>query len=120
MADEILIKEPTKNQHVKIYSVTLGVRKYPYSEAMKSQGLKAYVRSQSASERLTSDLMANDLSIIVFINYRPGVNVGMYLEYMGDTYCIISCDPNFYLKKELKIVAKNVPIPESSSEEFTS
>ena len=125
MADEgkaLTYEAPRKDNLVKIYSILdteeKAVRSYPYPSTVSA--LKASVRSQSASERLNSDILADNLSILVYINYRKGIKAGMYLEYQGDTYQIKSCDPNIYRRKrEWKIVAVSVAPVEYDSEEYT-
>jgi hypothetical protein len=117
---ETSFKQPLKNQLVQIYSLindgSSTIRSYPYPQSVKS--LKAYVRSQNASERLNSDIQADNLSILAFINWRPGIKVGMFLEYLGTTYQIKSCDPNYFKQKEWKIVAVNVAPIDFNSEEY--
>ena len=111
MADEgkaLTYEAPRKDNLVKIYSILdteeKAVRSYPYPSTVSA--LKASVRSQSASERLNSDILADNLSILV--------------EYQGDTYQIKSCDPNIYRRKrEWKIVAVSVAPVEYDSEEYT-
>lgn len=122
----IAYKQRNKDRFVRIYvqceeQLPDGstVRKRVYIHGPDS-GLKAYVRSLSASERNQSNQTQPDNRIEVTINYRRFLEnrQDAYLEFDGKTYAITGIDPLEFKNTEMKLTCSSVSPPRVDSVEY--
>lgn len=120
-------KETEKRQRVEIFELISTIvnneeeviKHYPYSSKL-SGGLRASVRSQTATERFSSGMAQDSITIQVVINYRPNIVTNMYLVFNTSWYRIISVDPLDFKKKELKLIAQSIDPLIFDREEYDS
>jgi len=85
------------------------LKKYIHSE--ESGGVWAYVRQMSERERHTAMAVQSDVDIMFEIAYNPQITAGLFLEFGGKTFKVVSVDPFEYNKTDLIVKAKEIAPP---------
>lgn len=86
----------------------------------KDSYIKAYIRSLSTKERLTSNNVQPSNEVELTINYRKSLErkQEVYVEYKDWTYAITGIDNLDFRRTEMKITAKSVEPPSFDSVEY--
>ena len=86
----------------------------------KDSYIKAYIRSLSAKERLSSNTTQPSNEVEITINYRRSLEKrqGAYVEYKDWTYAITGIDNLDFRRTEMKLTGKSVEPPCFDSIEY--
>ena len=67
--------------------------------------LSAYVRELSEREKFAAKAAGAEQSILFKVNYNAKIRAGLYLEFRGETYAIVSVDGFEYYRRDLTLRA---------------
>ena len=119
-------KEKNKDKRIKIY--TKVEEQMPDGETQvkkvyhhkKDSYLKAYIRSLSTKERITSNQIQPSDEIEVVINYHKALEKRQdaFIEYQDRTYAITGIDILDFKYCELKMTARSIEPPHFDSIEY--
>lgn len=86
----------------------------------KDSYIKAYIRSLSAKERLSSNTTQPSNEVEITINYRRslGKRQDAYVEYKDWTYAVTGIDNLDFRRTEMKLTGKSVEPPSFDSIEY--
>jgi SPP1 family predicted phage head-tail adaptor len=80
--------------------------------------LHAYVRELSEKEKFAAKAAGTEQSILFKISYSARARAGVYLEFRGETYAIVSVDGFEYYKRDLTLRAERVKTEAYDYEEY--
>lgn len=86
----------------------------------KDSYIKAYIRSLSAKERLSSNTTQPSNEVEITINYRRSLEKRQdaYVEYKDRTYAVTGIDNLDFRRTEMKLTGKSVEPPSFDSIEY--
>lgn len=86
----------------------------------KDSYIKAYIRSLSAKERLSSNTTQPSNEVEITINYRRSLEKRQdaYVEYKDWTYAVTGIDNLDFRRTEMKLTGKSVEPPSFDSIEY--
>lgn len=86
----------------------------------KDSYIKAYIRSLSAKERLSSNTTQPSNEVEITINYRRSLwkRQDAYVEYKDWTYAVTGIDNLDFRRTEMKLTGKSVEPPSFDSIEY--